>query len=137
MVVRSQTPFGLGWTKRLLAFPRVPDTPCTPLTQIIFLPCCPFNGRRRQHAASLKSIDCLLSSYHPRLLVLFLMRSNVYPNPGPILPCLMCDENVTWRIRSVQCCTCSKWVYLRCSLLSFLDIKLSFLELFLLRPCFF
>ena len=27
--------------------------------------------------------------------------------------------NVTWRGRSVQCCTCSKWVHLKCLLLSF------------------
>ena len=31
----------------------------------------------------------------------------------------MCAGNVTWRRRSVQCCTCSNWVHLKCSLLSF------------------
>ena len=31
----------------------------------------------------------------------------------------MCAGNVTWRGRSVQCCTCYNWVYLKCSLLSF------------------
>ena len=31
----------------------------------------------------------------------------------------MCAGNVTWRGRSVQCCTCFKWVQLKCSLLSF------------------
>ena len=31
----------------------------------------------------------------------------------------MCAGNVTWRGRSVQCCTCSTWVHLKCSLLSF------------------
>ena len=31
----------------------------------------------------------------------------------------MCAGNVTWWGRSVQCCTCSNWVHLKCSLLSF------------------
>ena len=31
----------------------------------------------------------------------------------------MCALNVILRGRSVQCCTCSKWVHLKCSLLSF------------------
>ena len=30
----------------------------------------------------------------------------------------MCAENVTWRRKTVQCCTCCKWVHLRCSQLS-------------------
>ena len=47
------------------------------------------------------------------------MSSNVHPNPCPVFPCLVCAGNVTWRGRSVQCCTCSNWVHLKCSLLSF------------------
>ena len=43
------------------------------------------------------------------------MSSNVHPNPGPIFPRLVCAGNVTWRGKSVQCCTCSNWVHLRCS----------------------
>ena len=46
------------------------------------------------------------------------MSGSVHPNPGPILSCSMCAENVTWRRKSVQCCTCSEWVQLRCSQLS-------------------
>ena len=46
------------------------------------------------------------------------MSGNVHPNPGPIFPCSVCAGNVTWRGKSVQCCTCSKWVHLRCSQLS-------------------
>ena len=46
------------------------------------------------------------------------MSGNVHPNPGPIFPCSVCAGNVTWRSKSVQCCTCSKWVHLRCSQLS-------------------
>ena len=41
----------------------------------------------------------------------------------PIFPCSVCTVNVPWRVRSVQCCTCSKWVHLRCSLLSFSRFK--------------
>ena len=46
------------------------------------------------------------------------MSGNVHPNPGPLFPCSVCAGNVTWRGKSVQCCTCSKWVHLRCSQLS-------------------
>ena len=37
------------------------------------------------------------------------------PTHGPSFPCSACAGNVTWRRKSVQCCTCSKWVRLRCS----------------------
>ena len=46
------------------------------------------------------------------------MTGNVYPNPVLIFPCSVCAGNVTWRGKSVKCCTCSKWVHLRCSQLS-------------------
>ena len=46
------------------------------------------------------------------------MSGSVHPNPGPIFFCSVCAGNVTWRGKSVQCCTCSKWVHLRCSQLS-------------------
>ena len=64
---------------------------------------------------------CFLSSLASlRLLILLLLfiSGNIYPNPGLIFPCSVCAGNVTWRGRSVQCCTCSKWVQFRCSLLS-------------------
>ena len=47
------------------------------------------------------------------------MGGNVHPNPCPDFPCSVCAGNVIWRGRSVQCCTCSSWVHLKCSLLSF------------------
>ena len=46
------------------------------------------------------------------------MSGNVDPNPGPIFPCSECVGNVTWRGKSVQCCTRSKWVHLKRSQLS-------------------
>ena len=52
------------------------------------------------------------------ILLLLLMSGNVLPNPGPIFPCSVCTGNVIWRGKSVQCCTCSKRVHLRCSQLS-------------------
>ena len=51
------------------------------------------------------------------------MSGSVHPNPGPICPCSVCAENVTWRGKSVQCCTCSKWVHLRCSQLSLSEFR--------------
>ena len=99
---------GLKW---LMAFPRVPVTPGTPLTQSIFSPCSPLNDCRRVARSLFKiglsslysclSLDCLL------ILLLLLMSGNVHPNPCPVFPCLVCAGNVTWRGRSVQCCTFS------------------------------
>ena len=51
------------------------------------------------------------------------MSGNIHPNPGPVFPCSVCTGNMTWRGRSVQCCTCSKWVHLKCSLISFSKFK--------------
>ena len=51
------------------------------------------------------------------------MNGNVHPNPGPIFPCSVCAGNVTWRGKSVQCCTCSKWVHLSCSQLSLSEFR--------------
>ena len=47
------------------------------------------------------------------------MSGNVHSNPCPVFPCSVCAGNATWRGRSVQCCICSNWVHLKCSLLSF------------------
>ena len=99
-------------SKWLLAFPRVPVTPGTPLHFIVMLP------PERQHTASSKSVACFhfFSLALLRLLILLLLISgNVHPNLGPIFPCSECAGNVTWHGKSVQCCTCSKWVHLRCS----------------------
>ena len=109
--------------KWLLASPRVPVTLGTPLTQTIFLPCCTVNDRRRAAHRFLK-IGCVSSLFYlslARLLIhlLLLMSGNVHPNPCPAFPCLVCAGNVTWQGRSVQYCTCSERVHLKCSLLSF------------------
>ena len=122
VVVRSPTPFGLGqngcWPFQKSQFPRA--------LPFIFSLCCPLNDRRRAahsfkisrlfslflFSCSSLALLCLL------ILLLLLMSGNVHPNPGPIFLCSVCVGNVTWRGKSVQCCTCSKWVHLRCSQLS-------------------
>ena len=50
------------------------------------------------------------------------MSGNVHPNPGYIFPCSVCASNMTWWVRSEQCCTCSKWVHSRCSSFSYLAV---------------
>ena len=62
-------------------------------------------------------------SFASLLILLLLMSRKVHPNPGPVFPCSGCARNVTWRGRSVQCSTCSKWIQLRCSLLFFSRFK--------------
>ena len=126
-MVPSPTPFGLGrngcWTFRGSQLPRA--------LPLIFSLCCPLNDRRRA-AHSFLNIGRLFSLFScPSLarlrlliLLLLLMSGNVHSNPGPIFPCSMCAGNVTWRGKSVQCCTCSKWVHLRCSQLSLSKFKI-------------
>ena len=92
-----------------------------------FLPCSPWTTAEGQHTASLKSVALFscLSLARLRLLIflLLLMSGNVHPSSGPVFPCSMCAGNVTWWGRSVQCCTCSKWIHLKYSLLSFTKFK--------------
>ena len=128
VVVRSSTPFGLGrngcWTFRGSQLPRA--------LPFIFSLCCPLNNRSRA-AHSFFKIGLLFSPFLFScsslallclpILLLLLMSGNVHPNPGPIFPCSVCAGNVTWRGKSVLYCTCSKWVYLRCSQLSLSKIR--------------
>ena len=123
VVARSPTPFGLGrngcWPSRGSQLPRA--------LPFIFSLRCPLNDRRRA-AHSIYKIGRLFSLFlfscptlallRLLILLLLLMSGNVHSNPGPIFPCSVCAGNVTWRGKSVQCCTCSKWVHLRCSQLS-------------------
>ena len=125
VVVRSPTLFGLGqngcWPSRGSQLPRT--------LPFIFSPCCPLNNRIRQHSASFKSVACFLFScpslarLHLLILLLLLMSGNIHPNPGPIYPCSVCAPNVAWRGKSVQFYTCSKWVHLKCSLLSLSKLR--------------
>ena len=117
-MVWSLTPYGLGrngcWTYRGSKLPRA--------LPLVFRYATPQNDCRRPPHSFLK-IGRLFSLFScpslPRLrlliLLLLLMSSNVHLNPGPIFPGFACAGNVTWRGKSVQCCTCSKWVHLRCS----------------------
>ena len=111
----------------------LPEGPSYPgHSPFIFSLCCPLNDRRRAaHSIfkigrlfSLFLLSCLtLALLRLLILLLLLMSSNVHPNPGPIFPCSVCAGNVTWWGKSVQCCTCSKWVHLRCSQLSLSNFR--------------
>ena len=122
-MVQSPTLFGLNqngcWSSRGSQLPWA--------LPFIFLLCCPLNDRRRA-AHSIYKIGSLfllflfscptLARFRLLVLLLLLMSGNVHPNPGPPFLALVCAGNVTWLGKSVQCCTCSKWVHLRCSQLS-------------------
>ena len=123
MVVWFPIPFGLGrngcWPSRGSQLPGA--------LPFIFWPYCPLNDCRRVAHSFLKigrlfslSLFSCSSLARLRFLIIFLllMSGNVHPNPSPIFPCSVCAGNVTWRGKSVQCCTCSKWVHPRCSQLS-------------------
>ena len=96
----SSRPVWVG-SKWLLAFPRVPVTPGTPLTQTIFLLCSPLNDRRRVARSlfkiGLSSLYSCLSLARLLIALLLLMSGNVHPNPFPVVPYLVCAGNVTWR----------------------------------------
>ena len=121
VVMRFPTPFRLGrigcWTSQESQLPRA--------LPFIFLLCCSLNDRRRAAHSFFKIVRLFsffscpsLARLHLLILLILLMSGNVHPNPGPIFPCSVCAGNVTWRGKSVQCCTCSKWVHLRRSQLS-------------------
>ena len=116
----------LGWVEMAVGLPEGPSYPGHS-TKTTFLPCFPLNDRRKAAHSFSKtsrpsfSFSCLFLA-RLRLLILFLillMSGNVDLNPGPIFPLSVCSGNVTRQGKSEQCCTCSKCVHLRCSLLSF------------------
>ena len=95
----------------------LPEDPSYPgHSRIIFSLCRALNDCRKAAHSFLK-IGHLFALARPRLFLL-LMSGNVHLNPGPIFLCSVCAGNVNWRGRSVQYCTCSKWIQLRCSQLS-------------------
>ena len=105
---RRSADSNLVWvgSKWLLAFPKVPVTADTPLTQTIFLPCCPLNDRRRAAGTIFKigRLSSLFSCLFPTRLLIFLfllMSGNVHPNLCLVFPCSVCAGNMTWRGR--QC----------------------------------
>ena len=104
-------------SKWLLALPRVPVTPGTHLHFFAMLP------PERPHKGSTQHLQNRSPVFTFFFSCPILMSGNVHPNPGPIFPCSVCAGNVTWRGRSVQCCTCSKWVHLRCSQLSLSNFR--------------
>ena len=90
-----------------------------------FLRCCPLNDRRMPPCSLFKigRLFTLFSCLSLACVFLLLISSNLYPNPEPFFPCSVFAENLTWRGRSVHCCTCFKWFHLRFSSLSFSRFK--------------
>ena len=121
---------------------KVPSYPGHPLTQTIFSLCSPLNDCRRI-ARSLFKIDLssLFSCFsfaRPLILLLLLISGNVHTDPCPVF----CLFSVRWKCdlagRSVQYCTCSNWVHLKCSLLSFSRFRtLGSSHSWSCSPCFF
>ena len=102
----------LGWVEMAVGLPEGPSYPGH--LPFIFSLCYPLNDRRRAPHSffkigrlfSLFLLSCLtLALLRLLILLLLLMSGNVHPNPGPIFPCSVCTGNVTWRGKSVQCCT--------------------------------
>ena len=127
VVVRFPAPFGLGrngcWTSRGSQLPQA-------LPFISLLCCSPNDHIRAAHSFlkigrlfSLSLFSCPSLARLRLLILLLLMSRYIHPNPGPIFPCSVCAGNVTWWGKSVQCCTCSKWVHHRCSQLSLSKIR--------------
>ena len=93
-----------------------------------FFACFSLNDRRRVARTlfkiGLSSLFSCLSLARLFILLLLLMSGNVHPNLCPVFSCSVCAGNVTWRGRSVQCCTCTNWGHLKSSLTSLLDSEL-------------
>ena len=111
----------LDWVEMTVGIPEGPGCPGSSLVQTIFLLCYLLNDRRRASHSPISFFSCL--SFARLLILSLLLMSNVHPNPGLVFLCSVCTGNVTWKGRSVQCCTCSKWVHLRCSLPFFSRFK--------------
>ena len=114
----------LGWVEMAVGHPEGPSYPG--YSPSFFRYAALLNDRRRAAHSffkigrmfSLSLFSCLSLARLHLLILLLLMSGNVHPSPGPIFPCSVCAGNVTSRGKSVQCCTYSKWIHLRCSLLS-------------------
>ena len=116
----------LGWVKMAVGLPEGPSYPGHSPHTNYFLLCSSLNDCRRVARSLFKIGLSSLFSYLSLaylLIILLLLSGSVHPNPCPVFPCSLCAGNVTWRGRSVQCCTCSNRVYLKCSLLSFSRLR--------------
>ena len=113
----------LGWVKIAVGLSEDPSYPGHSPHTNHFFAVQSLNNRRRVARSLFKiglfSLFSCLSLARLLILLLLLMSGNVHHNPCSVFLCSVCAGNVTWRGRSVQCCTCSNWVYLKCLLLSF------------------
>ena len=116
----------LGWVQIAVGFPEGPSYPGHSTLANHFFAAQPLNNRRRVACSLIKiGLSSLFSCLSlARLFILLLLISDsVHPNSCPIFLCSVCAGNMTWRGRSVQCSTCSNWVHLKCSLLSFFRFR--------------
>ena len=140
MVVKSQT--RLDWVKMTVGLHEGPSYPGhSPYTNHFFA-VQPPNDRKRVARSlfkiGLSSVYSCLSLTRLLILLLVLMSGNAYPNSCSVFPYLVCAGNVTCRGRTVQCCSCSNWVHLKCSLLSYSRFKtLGSSHFWSSPPCFF
>ena len=80
-----------------------------------FSPCCHLNDHRKPPVSKIGRPSLLPLAL---ILIFFIRKSNIHPAPGPVFPCSVCARNAMRRGSLVQCCTCSRWVHLGCSLIS-------------------
>ena len=124
-----------------VGLPEGPSYRALPSHKAFFCCAAPLNDHRRAARSLFKiGLFSLFScvSLARLLILLLLMSGNVLPNPRPVFPCSVCAGNVTWRCKSVQCCTCSYWVRLKFSLLSFSRFRiLGSSHSWIFLPCFF
>ena len=111
----------LGWDEMAVGLPEGPRYPGH--SPLFFRYAAPWTTAEGQLTASSKSVACFLIFFSPALLLPFFVSSffsfswwavTFIPTLAPSF-LAMCAENVTWRGKSVQCCTYSRWVHLRCS----------------------
>ena len=110
----------LGWVKMAVGLYEGPNYPGHSPHSNHFFAVQPPERLQKCSTQPLKNrpVFCLPLA-HLLIHFLVLMSGNVHPNPCLVFPCSVCPGNKTWWGRSVQCCTCSNWVYLKCSLLFF------------------
>ena len=96
--------------------------------QTIFSPAALWTTAEGHHSSSLKSINSFFSSSPSYFLSVFSFSFFFWWAATfiltPIFSWSVCGGNVTWRSWSVYSCTCSKWVHLRSSLISFSRFKI-------------
>ena len=116
----------LGWVKMAVGLPKGPSYPRHSPCTTIFLPYCLLNVLQKSSTQLLQNRSPVFSlllplSCPPSSPTLDEQQrsSQFWSHLSPFSVCWNCDLAG----RSVQCCTCSKWVHLRCLLLSLFKLR--------------